>query len=124
MVSSQLRVLIVDDHQLLAVGLEVLLTQLGHTVVETVGTGEEAIVAAERHRPDLVLMDIRLEGDMDGIEAAKEIRSRFGIRSVFFTGQTDSKTRELAAEAEPIAFLDKTTSKAELARVISAVLEP
>jgi two-component system response regulator len=122
MVSSQLRVLIVEDHQLLAVGLELLLEQLNLKLVEVVSTGEGAIIAAERHRPDLILMDIRLEGEMDGIEAAKEIKNRFGIQSLFFTGQTDADTRDRAAVAEPIAFLDKTSTEADLRRVITAFI--
>jgi two-component system, response regulator PdtaR len=116
--SAQLQVLVVENHELLAVGLELLLRQLGHKPVEVVGTGEEAIAAAERHRPDLILMDVGLDGEMDGIEAAQEIRTRFGIRSLFFTGMSDAETRMRAAVAEPIAFLDKTSSKAELARII------
>jgi two-component system, response regulator PdtaR len=117
--SAQLQVLVVENHELLAVGLELLLTQLGHKAVDVVGTGEEAIAAAERYRPDLILMDIGLDGEMDGIEAAQEIRARFGIRSLFFTGMADPETRQRAALVEPIAFLDKTSSKADLARIIS-----
>jgi two-component system, response regulator PdtaR len=120
MVSPQLRVLVVENHQLMAVGLNLLLDQLGHTVVETVGTGEEAIVAAERHRPDFICMDIVLDGEMDGIEAAQEIQNRFGVRSLFFTGLSDPETRERAALAQPIAFMDKTIPETQLARAISA----
>jgi two-component system, response regulator PdtaR len=120
MVATQLRVLVVENHQLLAVGLELLLTQLGHKAIEVVATGEEAIIAAERHRPDLILMDIGLDGDMDGIDAAQKILNRFGIRSLFFTGVSDPDTRARAALADPVAFLDKTSSKAELGSVISA----
>jgi DNA-binding NarL/FixJ family response regulator len=119
--APRLRVLIVDDHQIICAGLECLLEELGHEVVEIVGTGAEAISSAERHKPDLILMDIHLEGDMDGIEAGSEIRKRFGIRSIFFSGDSDPETLKRAALAEPINILDKTTSQADLARVINAV---
>jgi two-component system, response regulator PdtaR len=118
--SPDLRVLIVENHQILAVGLELLLADLGHTVVGVIDTGEEAIVAAEQHQPDLVLMDVGLDGDIDGVQAAQEIRKRFGLRSIFYTGISNSDTRTRAALADPIAFLDKTSSKADLARVINA----
>jgi two-component system, response regulator PdtaR len=123
MVSPRLRILIVEDHQILAVGLELLLARLGHEAVAIVDNGTDAIAAAERHRPDFIFMDVGLEGDMDGIDAAQEIRTRFGIRSLFFTGLSDPKTRERAALAEPIAFLDKASPKTELARVIGAFSE-
>jgi two-component system, response regulator PdtaR len=116
-----LRILCVDDHQIIAAGLSSLLEELGHELVDFVSTGEEAIGSAERYKPDLIIMDIRLEGDMDGIEAASEIRQRFGIRSIFFSGYADPETRERANRADPVAFLDKTSSQAILARVINAV---
>jgi two-component system, response regulator PdtaR len=118
--SPNLRVLIVENHQILAVGLELLLADLGHTVVGVIDTGEEAIVAAEQHQPDLVLMDVGLDGDIDGVQAAQEIRKRFGLRSIFYTGISDPDTRARAAAADPIAFLDKTSSKADLAGAITS----
>jgi two-component system, response regulator PdtaR len=113
-----LRTLIVDDHEILGAGLACMLTELGHEVLDIVGTGEEAIESASRHKPDLIIMDVNLEGDMDGIAAATAIRQQLGIRSIFFSGYSDEDTRQRAAAADPIAFLDKTTSKEELARVI------
>jgi DNA-binding NarL/FixJ family response regulator len=120
MASPRLRVLIVDDHPIIGAGLACLFDELGHEIVAIVETGEEAIRRAERHRPDLVLMDVRLEGEIDGIEAASQIRKRLGTRSIFFSGYSDPETIERATMAEPIAFLDKTSSQADLARVISA----
>jgi CheY-like chemotaxis protein len=124
MVSPRLRVLVVDDHQVLGAGLSCLLEELGHEVVDFVGTGEEAITSAERYKPDLILMDVHLEDDMDGIEAASQIRRHWGIKSIFFSGYSDAETRKRASMAEPIAFLDKTSSKADLVGVINGfVLE-
>jgi DNA-binding NarL/FixJ family response regulator len=121
MAASRLRALLVDDHVLLAVGLQMLLEQLGHEVVEVVVSGEEAIQSAEHHRPNFVVMDVELEGAMDGVEAATIIYERLGIRSIFFTGHSDPETRERARAAEPLAFLDKSSSKADLAAAISTI---
>jgi CheY-like chemotaxis protein len=121
MVSPRLRVLVVDDHQVLGAGLACLLEELGHEVVDFVGTGQEAISSAERYKPDLILMDVHLDEEMDGIEAASQIRRRLGIRSIFFSGYSDAETRKRAIMAEPIAFLDKTSSKADLTRVINSI---
>jgi two-component system, response regulator PdtaR len=118
--SPRLRVLVVDDHAIIAAGIACLLRELGHRVVAIVGTGEEAISSAERHKPDLIVMDVRLDGDVNGIEAALEIRKRLGIRSILFSGYLDRETRERATVAEPIAFVDKTASQADLARVINS----
>ena len=116
-----MHVLIVEDHHLLAVGLELLLEEQGHDLVGVVSSGEQAVAAAEQHRPDLIIMDIALEGGMDGIDAAREIRSRLGIRSLFFTGVSDPETRQRAIAADPIAFLDKTSSPDQLRQVIAAI---
>ena len=100
-------------------GLELLLDELGHELVDVVRTGEDAIRLAERQRPDLIVMDIGLDGDMDGIEAAREIRDRFAIRCIFFTGRTDPETRVRATSVNPVAFLSKTSTEEELRRVLT-----
>jgi two-component system, response regulator PdtaR len=119
--APRLRILIVDDHQIIRAGLECLVEELGHEIVGVANTREEAVSSADQHKPDLILMDVQLEGESDGIEAATEIRKRLGIRSIFFSGYSDPDTRERANMADPIAFLDKTSSQADLARVINAV---
>jgi DNA-binding NarL/FixJ family response regulator len=120
MPASRLRVLIVDDHEILRAGLECVLQELGHEVVGMANTRAKAISAAERLKPDLILMDVQLEDEVDGIDAAIEIHDRLGIQSIFFSGYADPQTRERALLAHPIAFLDKTSSQAELAEIINA----
>lgn len=92
------RILIVDDEFLIAWDLEHTLTAAGLTVVGIAATAECAVHAAERHRPDLVVMDVRLAGSQDGIDAAVEIWRRFHIRSLFITGNPED-TRSRRAEA-------------------------
>jgi DNA-binding NarL/FixJ family response regulator len=122
-VPHRLKVLVVDDHPIIATGIACLLRELGHQVVGIAATVEEAISSAERHRPDLVVMDVRIEGQVDGIEAAANIRERFGIRSIFFSGYLDRETRDYAAGARPIALLDKTATQEDFAHVLSTVAE-
>lgn len=79
------RILVIEDDAVVAKDLQNRLDHLGHHVVGLASSGKGAIEQAERHRPDLVLMDIVLKGEMDGIEAAQEIRKRFAIPVVYLT---------------------------------------
>ena len=73
------RILIVEDEAIIAMEMENQLQGLGYEVTSIVDTGENAIKKAEEDKPDLMLMDIRIKGEMDGIAAAEAIRSQFGI---------------------------------------------
>ena len=101
------RILIVEDQALTALDLEEHLIGLGHYVVDVVDTAPAAVAAAEKHRPDLVFMDIRLAGGTDGVEAAAEIRHRLSIPSIFLTAHSDEATRARGEAVLPIAFLSK-----------------
>ena len=105
--SQSLRVLIVEDEFFIALDTRALVTDLGHTVVGVAVSADQAVSMAERERPDVVLMDIRLNGARDGIDAADDILSRFGIRSLFVTANTDPRTRQKAAAVHPLGFLEK-----------------
>ncbi|MGO9121357.1 MAG: sigma 54-interacting transcriptional regulator [Desulfomonilaceae bacterium] len=108
------RVLVVEDERLVANALARNLEALGYEVVSNVASGEEALAKADETRPDLVLMDIRLEGDMDGIEAAGLITSRFDIPVIFVTAYADRNVLAKAKMAEPYGYLIKPVSKREL----------
>ncbi len=108
------RVLVVEDERLVANALARNLEALGYQVVSNVASGEEALAKADETRPDLVLMDIRLEGDMDGIEAAGLITSRFDIPVIFVTAYADRNVLAKAKIAEPYGYLIKPVSKREL----------
>ncbi len=114
------RVLIVEDEVISAMALEGLLSDLGYSVVGTATTGEEAIEKARRERPDLVAMDIRLAGRMNGIEAAARISEETAARLVFMTGYDDADTRSRALGLRPLAFLTKPIDR----RKIKAALGP
>jgi DNA-binding NarL/FixJ family response regulator len=115
-----LRILIADAHPIEALGLADILHKLGYVLVGSVASGQEAILAAGEHHPDLMLMDVELRGEMDGITAAVEIRNRLGIRSVFLAEHCDRTVRARAAEADPVAVLNKTSPLSDIADALRA----
>jgi two-component system, response regulator PdtaR len=112
--ARSLRVLIVEDEFFISLHTEQLLQVLGHEVVGIAVSADQAIHFAEQKRPDVVLMDIRLNGSRDGIEAADEIRTRLGIGSIFVTANTDPQTRERALASQPLGFLEKPLTEHRL----------
>ncbi|MCX6876545.1 MAG: response regulator [Verrucomicrobia bacterium] len=116
------RLLIVEDEFILAMDLKARLGEMGYGVVGKAGTGAAAIAAAEQHRPDLILMDIRLSGHMDGIAAASEIRRHHDIPVIFMSAYADEETRQRAAAAEPAGFLSKLTTDRDLRTAIETAL--
>jgi CheY-like chemotaxis protein len=86
-----LRILIAEAHPIVVLGLTDLLHKLGYVLIGSVASGQEALLAAGEHRPDLLLMDVELRGDMDGITAAIEIHNRLGIRSVFLAEHVNER---------------------------------
>jgi len=116
------RVLIVEDEQIVAVDLEGHLNRLGYQVVDTAASGEEACEKVAKAQPDLVLMDVRLEGPMDGIEAAQRIRQVCTAPIVFLTAYTDAATLERAKLAEPYGYLVKPFVPGDLHAAIQMAL--
>jgi CheY-like chemotaxis protein len=116
-----LRVLIVEDEFYISLHTRGLLQALGHVVVAVAVTADQAVNIAERERPDVVLMDIRLTGSRDGIDAADEISDRFGIASIFVTANTDGETRRRAEAVQPLGFLEKPLTEQRLRLGLSKV---
>lgn len=83
------RVLIVEDDMIISLVIENMVKELGHEVVGKATSGDEAIRLATEHVPDLVLMDIRLKGDMDGIEAVSAIKDSIDTSVIYLTGNSD-----------------------------------
>lgn len=105
--ARSLRVLIVEDEFFISLDMQDLLQALGHTVVGIAVSADEAVGIAEREQPDVALVDIRLVGARDGIDAAEEMFNRFGVPSLFATANTDAPTRRRAQAVQPLGFLEK-----------------
>jgi len=116
------RVMIVEDEAITAMATGAMIKRLGHVVSAAVGTGQAALAAFRRQRPDLVLMDIRLDGDLDGIETAKLIRRDSDVPVVFVSAFVDEVTRSRAAEAGPFAFMAKPLDEFDLKDMLNRVL--
>jgi len=116
------KILVVEDEENLAQYIKFTLNNLGYDISAVASSGEEAIQKASETQPDLVLMDIVLEGDMDGIEAAQQIRRLFDIPVIYLTGYTDSKTFKRAKITEPFGYLLKPFQKRELHTVIEMAI--
>jgi CheY-like chemotaxis protein len=121
MEESKLKILIVEDEFFIALEVEEQATSLGHAVVGTAVTAEEAIRMAGERRPDVVLMDIRLAGATDGIAAALAIRSQYGIESVFVTANTDPHTLMRAKAIKPLGVLEKPVTLERLRAQLTSV---
>ncbi len=114
------KILIVEDEPIPANDIRVKLEKMGYTVVDTVSFGREAVEKAEG--VDIVLMDIRLRGKMDGTDAAKEIKDRFDIPVVFLTALSDDRTLGNALKADPSGYLGKPFRESDLRTTIEVSL--
>jgi DNA-binding NarL/FixJ family response regulator len=120
--SLSISILIVEDEIILAMDMKSFLEEQGFKVQAIAFSGHDALMQAEQNRPDLVLVDIKLEGYMDGIEAAKYIMEKFAIPVVFVTGNTDQPTKDRALAIKPAGYLKKPVNEENLYAVIREVL--
>ncbi len=116
------RILIVEDEIILAKSLARSLNNLGYEIAGMVSSAEEAVRMAEEAKPALVLMDIKLEGKIDGIEAAEQIRNRFDVPVVYLTGFAEKDVLERAKKTEPYGYLGKPVTLLELRSTIETAL--
>jgi len=119
---STARVMIVEDDRVIARDIRTQVSRMGHSVVGMTASGEEAVTLAAAEQPDLVLMDIRLEGEMDGIEAAQRIRSKNRIPVVFLTAYGNEEIMRRASLTEPFGYLLKPFDEPQMRTVIQMAL--
>jgi putative nucleotidyltransferase with HDIG domain len=119
---AKAQILVVEDDNIVVMELRDRLQRLGYAIAGVASYGEEAIEKAGGERPDLVLMDIRLKGQVDGIEAAEEIRTRFGIPVVYLTAYTDEDTLQRAKVTEPYGYIIKPFQERDLHTGIEVAL--
>jgi PAS domain S-box-containing protein len=115
-------VLIVEDESIVAEDIKSSLQMNGYTVPETASSGKDAIEKAKEFNPDIVLMDIVIKGNMDGIETAKQIRSLLDIPVVYLTAFSDEKIIERVKLTEPFGYLIKPFNKRELTVTLEIAL--
>ncbi len=121
-ISAEPRVLIVEDEILIAEELTERLSNLGFAVIAAVDTAEEGIAIAIRENPDLVLMDIRLQGRKDGVQAAKEIRQQMDVPIVYVTAYSDPLTVQRTIGTEYDGFILKPFHRHELQSTIDVAM--
>ncbi|MGD8966641.1 MAG: PAS domain S-box protein, partial [Anaerolineae bacterium] len=119
---NKAKILVVEDEGVIALDIEEQLQSFGYESVEVVGSGEEAVQRAERSRPDLVLMDVVLEGAMGGLEAAGELRERFGTPVVYIAACADEETLQRAKMTEPFGYISKPIDGRELRSTVETAL--
>jgi len=119
---EKVKILVVEDECIIAQSLCRTLERLGYTTLEVAASGEKAISLAEKHNPDLVLMDIILKGEMDGIETARIILSSFNIPVIYVTSCIGKNTRERAVATNPMGYMIKPVEESDLRNTIETAL--
>jgi CheY-like chemotaxis protein len=114
-------ILVVEDEHIVARDIKTMLEGLAYTA-ETAGSGEEALKKAADLRPDLILMDIVLKGDMDGIDAAALVRDRLQIPVIYLTAHADERTVQRAKLTAPYGYILKPFEERELYITIELAL--
>ncbi|HEY4088004.1 MAG TPA: ATP-binding protein [Bryobacteraceae bacterium] len=117
------KILVVEDEQVVAMDVEAHLLTLGYEVVGLAGTGEEALSLTDKMCPDLVLMDIQLHGELDGIAVADQIRQRWRIPVVFMTAFAGEETLARAREAGPYGYITKPFKTQDLQATVAVALQ-
>ncbi|MBI5062218.1 MAG: response regulator [Desulfatitalea sp.] len=120
--NAQAKILVVEDDTNVATVLEARLESFGHDVCDIARSGPAAVRGAVQHQPDLVLMDILLEGDMNGVEAAELIRSQVDVPVVFITCLSDQAMLDRAVKANAYGYILKPYDNAELRYTIEIAL--
>jgi two-component system, response regulator PdtaR len=120
---AKARILIVEDECIIAIDLQNSLESLGYDVPAVAASGEEAIRLAAEFQPDLMLMDIVLEGKMDGVEAMERIHDTSDIPVIYLTAYADDKTRRRAEATRPIGYICKPFDERVLMTTIEFALQ-
>ncbi|MCR4437792.1 MAG: PAS domain S-box protein [bacterium] len=120
--AKRARILVVEDVAITAMDIKRRLQGLGYEVVGVAASGEDAIAKAENERPDLVLMDIKLKGEMDGVQAAEEVRRRMDIPVVYLTAYSDETTLQRAKVTQPFGYVLKPFEERELHTAVEMAL--
>ncbi|HEX7946235.1 MAG TPA: response regulator [Phenylobacterium sp.] len=121
-VRTKVCVAVVDDEFVIAAGLSLQLEDMGLEVCGTAATCEEAVALVQDQRPEVVLMDVRLAGDKDGVDAAIAIHDTVGSKVIFVTGSREPATIERIGQDHPAGVLFKPVSDRQLREAIEKAL--
>jgi DNA-binding LytR/AlgR family response regulator len=121
--NEKVKILIVEDDMIIGAKISMQLTNLGYEVTGIIPRGEEAIVHVTQNKPDIVLLDINLKGDLDGIETATKMQETASIPIIYVTANTDEATFNRAKETRPYAFIGKPIKNLDLQRAIELTIE-
>jgi DNA-binding LytR/AlgR family response regulator len=119
---SKINIMVVEDESIVAKDIQQSLKKLGYNVADVCNTGEAAVVSATEKRPDLILMDIMLKGEMSGIDAAEKIRDNLNIPVVFLTAYADESTLNKAKITEPYGYIIKPFKEVDLHTTIEMAI--
>lgn len=119
---AQTQIMVVEDEALVALDVQTKLENLGYSVIASIRSGEEAVRTACEMRPDLILMDIHLQGDMDGISAAASIQASSPTPVAYMTADGDQRTFYRARMTEPLGYIIKPFDEQQLQATIKAAL--
>ena len=117
------KILVVEDERIIAQDLKVRLQRLGYQVTGVASSGEEAVREAESGQPDLILMDLALKGDMDGVEAARIIQERRKVPVIYVTAYTTDARLQQERVAKPYGYILKPFQELELQTAIEHMLQ-
>ena len=115
-------ILVIEDEAIVSKDIQQSLKKLGYNIVGSASTGEKAVILALETKPDLVLMDIMLKGDMSGIDAAEQIRKKLSIPVIYLTAYADESTLEKAKVTEPYGYIIKPFKEVDLHTSIEMAL--
>jgi CheY-like chemotaxis protein len=116
------RILVVEDEKIVAMGIQMMLKSLGYTITGIISSGDNAVSKVESTFPDLVLIDIMLKGELDGIEVSKEIITKFGIPVIYITACPNSKKLERTWNSGHCGFIVKPFDEMDLKKGIETAL--
>ena len=116
--SEKIKLLIVEDEMIIAANISLQLTEMGYEVTGIVPRGEEALVHVRDNPPDVILLDINLKGDLDGIETAREMQKTQNIPVIYLTANVDDAHFNKAKDTHPFGFIAKPFKKLDLQRAI------
>ncbi|MFB0906872.1 MAG: DNA-binding LytR/AlgR family response regulator [Spirosomataceae bacterium] len=120
--SENVKILIVEDDMIIGAKISMQLSKLGYEVTGIIPRGEEAILHVENNIPDIVLLDINLKGELDGVETATQVQANADVPIIYVTANTDEATFNRAKATRPYAFIGKPIRNLELQRAIELTI--